>query len=806
MKKAFLFVCALCIGLTLVGCEDVEVPTLDAFDELEATVEDNNTALLDSLSDLEDELSSLEASLTELDGDYTEVSDAIAEIRDYIDDMEVDFPAYQDEVADDFAAQNDLIEALQLEVDALNAMIASLQLEVDALDAQLNPIFTIPSNTTEIVIAHTNDVHGRVNADSYAGSMGMATIKNIVDQLRSQFDNTFLVDAGDILHGTTFATLEEGESVLNVMNQVGYDLMVPGNHDFNYGQDRLLELEALAEFPMISANIQYAEDDTDFMNPYFIQDFNGVKVGFFGLTSPETVYKTHPDNVTGLNFLDPIVQATAMVEELEPLTDIIILLGHIGLDEDTLITSEDIANAVDGIDVIIDGHSHSTLPEGIMVNNTLIVSTGEYMKNLGVFSITVQYGEIVEYKVMLIDADEAEELNFGDDQVVQDFIDAIIAEQDVILNEVVGQTGVTLNGVRNYVRSGETNLGNLITDSMLNVTGADVAITNGGGIRTSIEEGDVTLGDIISVLPFGNIIATIELTGQEILDSLEYGTSSYPSPSGKFPHVAGMTFEIDYSAEAGSRVTNLMIDGVAVDLGATYVVATNDFMAAGGDGYDIFATKPIVGEFMGLHEALESMFTVGVDVELPTMGRITVTNYMDVFFSEYVEGTSNNKALELYNPTDAAILLDGYVINYYNNGAGAGEPTKTFDLSGITLEAGEVYVICTDTYAGPAVCDEIQAYADEDSVVFFNGDDAIELMKDGVPIDTIGLVGQEGDDGEEWVVESVDPLGDPIVGATNEFTLVRASSITGPSRLFDPTEWVVHPQDTFDELGTHTTD
>ena len=217
----------------------------------------------------------------------------------------------------------------------------------------------------------------------------MATVKNLKDEFDARYENTFLVSAGDIFHGTTFATLETGESVLNVMNQVGYDLMVPGNHDFDYGQDRLLELELLADFPMISANIQNADDDTDVFEPYFIQEFDGVKVGFFGITSPETVYKTHPDNVIGLNFLDPISQAELMVEELEPLVDVIIMLAHVGLDESTLVTTEDIVLAVDGIDVVIDGHSHSVLQNGLMVNETLIVSTGEYMKNLGVLSIIV---------------------------------------------------------------------------------------------------------------------------------------------------------------------------------------------------------------------------------------------------------------------------------------------------------------------------------------------------------------------------------------------------------------------------------
>jgi len=625
MKKLLLFITTLLLVFSLSACGE-EVPTLESFNELEGIVADNNDALEGSINALEDSLDALETSLTALEGNSEAADTLIEDLRDDITAINAELDGLDGSIEDldaEIIAINALIVGLQASVDSLSS---ALGLVASDLDNLLNPPNILDTKVTEIVIAHTNDVHGRVNEDSYSGTMGMATIKNLVDALRATYENTFLVDAGDILHGTTFATLEEGESMINVMNQVGYDLMVPGNHDFNYGQDRLLELEELADFPMITANIQYELDDSDFMNPYVIQDFDGVKVGFFGLTSPETVFKTHPDNVVGLNFLDPIAQATLMVEELEPMVDVIILLAHIGLDANTEVTTADIANAVPGIDVIIDGHSHSTLPSGLMVGDTLIVSTGEYMKNLGVFSITVQGGEIVDHKVELFGPAEAEALGYGDDQEVQDYIDAIIEAQDIILDEVVGQTSVVLDGERADVRTGETNLGNIIADSMIAVTGADVAITNGGGIRASIGIGDVTLGDIITVLPFGNIIATKDLTGQQILDTLEYATGAYPLAEGMFPHVAGMTFVIDMSAEAGSRVTDLEIGGVPVDLEAVYSVATNDFLAAGGDGYELFATTPITGEYMGLHEALEAMFTVGVDIAMPTMGRITVIN------------------------------------------------------------------------------------------------------------------------------------------------------------------------------------
>lgn len=650
MKKILLFVSVMFFALTFVACDSSIETTI-------ADLQSSITAVEGDITAIQADIDSVEADITALEADLATLETALAAAEDDItgnaDDITANSAAITAIQADITAIQAS-ITAIEANIDAVEATIATIENDVDANQVDIaaleTAVATLETNLaaletafnayvdgqdlleswesvlqTEIVIMYNNDVHGRVEDDSYAGSIGFPKIKMLIDEIRANYDNTFLVSAGDMFHGTTFATLELGESFLEVMNAVGYDLMVAGNHDFDYGQDQLLVLEGLADFPIISSNIQYAADDTDFLDTSFIQMFGDVKVGFFGLTTPDTTYMTHPDNVIGLNFLDPITQAQAMVDELEEAeVDLIVCLSHIGLDSASTITSEDIVAAVDGIDLIIDGHSHTYLPYGYMVNDTLIVSTGEYNKNFGVLKLTVEDGEIIAYNNRLINFDEVVALDYGDDATVQALIDSIKADQDVILNVVVGQTAVELDGLRDNVRTGETNLGNIITDSMIDVTGADIAITNGGGIRASIAAGEVTRGDIITVLPFGNIIVTLELTGQNIVDALEYGTSSYPDASGKFPHVSGITFTINMNNAAGSRVENVMVGGVAIDLGATYTVATNDFMAAGGDGYTMFLLGTKVGEFMGLHEALESMFTVGVDIVIPTDPRITV--------------------------------------------------------------------------------------------------------------------------------------------------------------------------------------
>ncbi len=620
MKKLFSFLVLFTALFTLTACTE-DTTITDSINDLNTIVDDltaEDTVLNSSISNLQSSLEALQTSVTNLENVDTDTQAVVDQVLADIVTIQSQITALETLSGDN----EDTIASIDVLVQNLQTQIDLLQDTVNELHVEKLPFL----KQTEIILVHTNDVHGRVNDNSWSGTMGMATIKNIIDEIDSQYDNTMLIDAGDMFHGTTFATLEEGESVLNVMNYVGYDLMVPGNHDFDYGSNRLLELEALADFPIISANIQYKEDGSNFLNPYIIQDFDGVKVGFFGLTSPETLYKTHPDNVSTLNFLDPIDQAELMVEELGPQVDVLVLVAHIGLDASTEITTADIAEEVDGIDVIIDGHSHTTLEHGLTVNDTLIVSTGEYMKNLGILSIVVQGGQVVAKNSTLISSDYAAELGYGYDEDVQAYIDSIEANQEIILGEVIGQTSVILDGERANVRTGETNLGNLIADSMIDVSGADIAITNGGGIRASIPVGDVTVGDIITVLPFGNIIVTKELTGQQIVDALEYGTSDYPEAEGKFPHVSGITFDIDLSLPVGERVVNVMVDGLPIDLGATYVVATNDFLAAGGDGYEQFALVPTAAEFSGLHEALATKFTVGEDVVLPTMGRINVIN------------------------------------------------------------------------------------------------------------------------------------------------------------------------------------
>lgn len=454
----------------------------------------------------------------------------------------------------------------------------------------------------KIVILHTNDIHGRIETDSKE-IIGLPKLSALLKQEKAENANTLLLDAGDAFHGQPVVTISRGESMAKIMDLVGYTAMTAGNHDFNYGYERLLELDKMTAFPVLGANVKKS-DDTGLLTPYIIQEVDGIKVGIFGLATPETTYKTHPKNVEGLTFGDPVAEAKAVVAELEEKTDVIILLAHLGLDEASEDTSKKIAEEVTGIDVIVDGHSHDALMDGLVVGDTLIASAGEYSKYIGKVELSFAEGQLVEKKAHLLDFKAVEELE--EDQAVVGLIASIKEEQDKALAEVIGKTNVKLEGAREKVRVGETNLGNLITDAMLEISDADVAITNGGGIRDSIAAGEITKKNAITVLPFGNIIVTRTVKGADIQAALEHGTKPYPESNGGFPHVAGITFEIDMNKPAGQRVINVAVKGQPLDMEKDYLLATNDFLAAGGDGYTMLANKPVGNDFAALDEALIS--------------------------------------------------------------------------------------------------------------------------------------------------------------------------------------------------------
>ncbi|MCW4013146.1 MAG: 5'-nucleotidase C-terminal domain-containing protein, partial [Candidatus Bathyarchaeota archaeon] len=470
-----------------------------------------------------------------------------------------------------------------------------------------------------LYVVHTNDVHGRIEADPGVGYANLATLVNMG---RSVTNKNLLLDAGDVSHGTLLTNLFEGETAAVLLDMLGYDAVVPGNHDFNYGKERLIEAAKIAEqysdLRVLAANVLDEQGKMVFQ-PYQLYYFDGFTVGVIGATTPDTETKTHPKNVEGLSFMsDEVVYgAQAMVDEVRDRADYVIVLAHLGLDEDGSygVTSRMLAENVKGIDLIVDGHSHTVLENGQRVGDTLIVSAGEYMKQVGLVEIAVRNGEAVGETAVLISAEDVADPSKNDyakmlgitevtpDPQVTAYVESQKARLEQITNEVVAYTPVYLDGERNNVRTKPTNLGNMIAKAMVEATGADVAFTNGGGIRASIPAGEVTRGDIITVLPFNNTVVVVEVTGQDIYDALEWGYSRLPESNGGFPQTANMGIVYSRFSDPGNRIKRVLINGKVVDRSATYTLATNDFMAAGGDGYTML-NRPIVMYGVGLDEVL----------------------------------------------------------------------------------------------------------------------------------------------------------------------------------------------------------
>ncbi|HSH36583.1 5'-nucleotidase C-terminal domain-containing protein [Schnuerera sp.] len=484
-----------------------------------------------------------------------------------------------------------------------------------------NLVFAEEGEVVKLTIVHTNDIHSRVSGDDNA--IGFPRLATKIQELKEENPNVLVLDAGDTVHGLPIITVSRGEAMIRLMNEVGYDVMVPGNHDFNYGYDRLIELDEMAEFPIVAANV-IKEDGTRDLEEYIIKEVEGIKIGIFGLATEESKYKSNPKNTEGVDIVDPVAKAEEMVEKLKKEeVDMVIALVHIGVDDESDPKSTDIVENVEGIDLIVDGHSHTIYEEGRLIGDTLLVQTGEYLNNIGIVNIEFTEGEVSKKEATLFTREEAEELK--EDEKVKGIIEGLEKENEKILSTVIGSTKVRLDGDREIVRTQESNFGNLMADAMLNITGADVAITNGGGIRAPIEIGEITKGHVLEAFPFGNYGVMMEIKGIDILNSLEHGVTEYPESAGKFPQVAGMTFKIDPTGEAGNRVKDLQIGGEDVDLNKVYKLATNDFMAVGGDGYEDLANGNIIAEFAAFDEMLAQYIEELGEIDIAVEGRITET-------------------------------------------------------------------------------------------------------------------------------------------------------------------------------------
>ena len=558
------------------------------------------------------------------------------------------------------------------------AMVLSLTVTSFAADTAADAKAEMAGKT---VILHTNDVHGAVEGYAY------------IAQLKADYEakgaEVILVDAGDFSQGTTYVSSTKGADAVTMMNAAGYDVVTLGNHDFDYGYAQLKENMSKAKFKVVCADV-FNEDGTPIFDAsYTYTTKSGVKVGFFGMETPETQTKANPALIKGLTFADKDAFTKAAADQVAALkdADVVICLAHLGVDaESAPYRSTDLYAAVKGIDFIVDGHSHTVMTKG--EKGEPIQSTGTAFKNIGVIVIDDASKKIESNSLYEIKEDTAKDAT-------------VAAAAKVIVDRVNNEYGVKfatskveLNGAKapNGNRDVETNNGDLITDAMRwkvlqNKDGLTVnedhvvAITNGGGIRAAIAKGDVTKKDINTVLPFGNTVAVVYVTGEQLLEALEASTFSTPTAVGGFPQVSGINFTIHtgkaydkndatypestyYGPKTINRVVINSVNGKEFKANEVYAVVTNNFCAAGGDTYYAF-------------KAASAQFDTGIPLDEAVMEYVT-KELKGVIGEQYAAPQGRVTYFNPFKDVKTTSWYFNYMIHLYEDGVISGTSATTY--------------------------------------------------------------------------------------------------------------------------------
>ncbi|MFN3144146.1 MAG: bifunctional metallophosphatase/5'-nucleotidase [Paracoccaceae bacterium] len=462
-----------------------------------------------------------------------------------------------------------------------------------------------------LTILHINDLHSRIEpinrfdstcsaGDNAEGKCfgGVARLKTKIDEIRAEMDgqNLLVLDAGDQYQGSLVYTTYKGDVAIEMMNLIGFDAMAVGNHEFDDGPEGLAKLAEGADFPVLSGNLDLSQSDLlrDIVGDYVILEVGGERIGIVSALATDTVETSSPG--PNVIFQDEIeaLRADVAALEAEGVTKII-ALTHVGLPKDL-----EIAAAVEGIDVVIGGHSHT-----LMLNND--ADTPSYPEMVGAVPVAQAYAYSKYLGRLDLTFDDAGNLTAVSGDPI--LLDASVAEDaDVVARvaeltgpieemkaRVVAETSDAIEGDRSVCRAVECPMGNLVADAMLDRVadqGIQIAIQNGGGLRASIDAGPVTMGEVLTVLPFQNTLSTFQVTGATMIAALENGVSQIEEGAGRFPQVAGLKYTFDVSQAAGSRVSDVMVmeDGtwVPIDPAKVYGVVSNNFMRNGGDGYGMF--------------------------------------------------------------------------------------------------------------------------------------------------------------------------------------------------------------------------
>lgn len=469
----------------------------------------------------------------------------------------------------------------------------------------------------KLVILHTNDMHGHYETtEAQVGIAGVAALKDHYENLGAE---VLLLDAGDFSQGTTLVNHDKGLKAAEYLVEAEYDAVSLGNHEFDFGKEAMLDITAALKaggVSVLDANILKEGTKDAFFGDRIIVDKGGRSIGIFGLDTAEAQTKAAPSSVKGLDFADKeemFALAQAQVDALKTAgCDYIICICHLGVDEESAgRRSTDLAAAVQGIDLIVDGHSHTELDGGMMVGDTMVTSTGSYLENVG--TVVVDMKTMEETADLISAAEYAAE--FGKyDEALASMVAADVEEINGIYAGVFAETKVDLNGERDPgVRNMETNLGDFSADAYLYAAreyvkeagldmSVDVALSNGGGIRASIPAGEISMNTLYTVFPYGNTVVLATVTGEQLLEVLEASTFCTPTALGGFPQIAGAEYTVNTAvpyengeqypdstyyapANPGSRVTITSVNGKPFDLNANYTVVVNSFQAQGGDTY-----------------------------------------------------------------------------------------------------------------------------------------------------------------------------------------------------------------------------
>lgn len=464
-------------------------------------------------------------------------------------------------------------------------------------------------------IIHINDLHSRIEPiskydstcsaeDNEAGECfgGVARVATKINELRQELEgeNVLVLDAGDQYQGSLFYTTYKGDVEAEFMNYIGFDAMAVGNHEFDDGDEGLAKLVDNVDFPVVSGNIDVSQTDVlaGKVEDHIVLEVGGQKIGIVSALATDTDETSSPSDAVA--FSDEIESLQADVDALEAEgVDMIIALNHVGVNKDM-----EIAEAVDGLDAVVGGHSHtkfSNTEEGAMAYPTMVgdvpvVQAYAYSKYVGHLTLTFDdEGNVTDASgdTILLDASVEE------DPTVVARVKELGAPIEELKSKVIGESTARIEGSRDVCRAEECEMGNLVADAMLDRVkdqGIQIAIQNGGGLRSSIDAGEMTMGEVLTVLPFQNTLATFELTGEGVVEALENGVSQLADGAGRFPQVAGLKYTFDAEAEPGSRISDVMVetsDGEfePIDPAATYGVVSNNYMRSGGDGYSVFAEK-----------------------------------------------------------------------------------------------------------------------------------------------------------------------------------------------------------------------